>query len=52
VRLRLSGASSQTLVPVADPVDVTIHAGATLRLPGFAAPDPDPDDTQPRAGDR
>jgi predicted acyl esterase len=42
VRLRLSGASSQTLEPVKEPVDVTIHLDrATLRLPGFAAADPD-----------
>jgi predicted acyl esterase len=42
VRVRLSGAPSQTLEPVEPPVDVTIHLdGATLRLPGFAAPDPD-----------
>jgi len=39
VRLRISGASSQTLVPVASPVDVTVLAGpdATLSLPGFSA---------------
>ena len=43
VRVRLSGASSGTLTPVPEPVTVELHAGrgATLRLPGFAAPDPD-----------
>jgi hypothetical protein len=40
-QLRISGASSQTLVPVASPVDVTVLAGqdATLSLPGFSASD-------------
>jgi predicted acyl esterase len=39
VRLRISGGSSETLVPVASPTDVTVLAGpdATLSLPGFNA---------------
>jgi predicted acyl esterase len=39
VRLRISGGSSATLVPPAEPVTVTIHTGpaSTLRLPAFAA---------------
>jgi hypothetical protein len=43
VRLRLSGASSSMLSPVPQPVDIELFTGptATLRLPGFSAPDPD-----------
>lgn len=38
VRLRISGASSKTLVPMEIPVDITISTGSasTLQLPGFA----------------
>jgi len=38
VRLRISGAASNVLVPMATPVDIAISTGAasTLQLPGFA----------------
>jgi hypothetical protein len=43
LRIRLSGAPSALLVPLVEPVVIELLTGpgATLRLPGFAAPDPD-----------